>query len=53
MHYDICMRSIERIEDHLADMWSLYSRFWSMRGYMNANQLTPRIADFETLDFLE
>ena len=47
MYYDICMRSIERIEDVLSDAWAL--RYSKCRTVFDGfSYLFPK---FETLDF--
>jgi hypothetical protein len=43
MKYDICMRSIERIEDAIADAWELKAQFPHLQ--------TLGIAGYEALDF--
>ena len=45
MHYDMCMRSIERIEDLLADSWYLLSTIAFRHGHFST------MKDYEALDF--
>ena len=49
MHYDICMRSIERIEDALSDAWQLH--YVICRTAFDNYDFTFQFPDFETLDF--